>query len=223
MIAKLYQSRQNALRYQCEMNLNQIGHLLKMYDSNHGSLPPAFLTDAAGRSVLSWRVRTAEYYRYRRKFSKDMDFSQPWDSPRNAAFLESLHATVFQCPALRKERRNVTDYVSRGRTGAPFGRARNRGKLPQREDLAQRKFRSPILVVEWPGSDIHWAEPRDITVDEFLDRFRSKSNQTPSNHRGGILYVDAAGKVDEIPDDTDPETARKILFGEPVEGSSTTP
>ena len=68
-------------------------------------------------------------------------------------------------------------------------------------------------MVEWPKSDIHWAEPRDVTVEEFLDWFRSKPGRWDSSHPGCILYVDAAGEVGEIPNDTDPETVRKLLIG----------
>ena len=97
------------------------------------------------------------------------------------------------------------------------------GKTPG--DL--KKHPKAILVVEWPKSDIHWAEPRDITVEEFLDWFRTKSR--PSRvlglvsaravrprrfHPGGLLYVDAEGNVGQLPSDTDPETVRKLLAGQ---------
>jgi hypothetical protein len=75
-----------------------------------------------------------------------------------------------------------------------------------------KNHRWPILVVEWPKSDIHWAEPRDVTVEEFLDWFRSKPSRWDSNHTGCILYVDAAGEVGEIPNDADPETVREMLM-----------
>jgi hypothetical protein len=70
-------------------------------------------------------------------------------------------------------------------------------------------------VVEWPQSDIHWAEPRDVTVDEFLEWFRPKGGPSGSNHPGSILYVDAGGEVHELPNDSDPDAVRRLLVPEP--------
>lgn len=197
--------RQKTRRDQCATNLKQINLLLQMYKSAHKELPWAYVTNEAGKPVLSWRVRAAEYYWYHLKFSEHMDFSQPWNSPKNSKFLDSLHATVFHCPSSdKKDDSPLTDYVAVVGPGTLWP-----GKEP-----GKIKSPSAILVVEWPKSDIHWAEPRDITVEEFLDWFRSKPGRWAGNHWGGILYVDASGKVGEIPNDADPETVRKMLIGE---------
>ena len=211
LIFVIRQWQQNVLRARCAINLKQIGRLLQRYEDAHKCLPPAYFTDASGKPTLSWRVPVAGYYRYDLDFSPCMAFSQPWNSPTNAAFLDSLHARVLQCPALEKVNRTTTDYVAVVGPGTLWP-GKEPGKLPARTKTGSAgKTRSPILVVEWPSSDIQWAEPRDVTVDEFLDRFRSKPGRYSSNHPGCILYVDAAGEVGEIPNDADPETVRKMV------------
>jgi hypothetical protein len=215
LIVASQRAQQNTMQVRCAGNLKQIGVLLEMYNSSHGCLPAAYLTDAAGKSVLSWRVRAAEFYSYELNFSERMDFSRPWNSPANSKFLDffALKNPVFQCPATTKKDKRITEYVAIVGPGTLWP-GKEPGKLPKKtKNGGEGKGKSQILVVEWPKSDIHWAEPRDITVEEFLDWFRSKPGRWDSNHSGCILYVDAAGEVGEIPNDTDPETVRKLLTG----------
>lgn len=133
-----------------------------------------------------------------------MDFSKPWNDPENAKFIECLGDT-FSCPASGKGQESpLTDYVAVVGPETLWP-----GKEP-----GEFKSGSAVLVVEWPRSDIHWAEPRDVTIEEFLDWFRSKPGRWDSSHSGCLLYVDADGKVGEIPYDADPATVRKLLAGE---------
>ena len=48
---------------------------------------------------------------------------------------------------------------------------------------ALRDTASTILLVEAPNSGIPWAEPRDLTVDEFIERLKSHEGL---NHRGRV-------------------------------------
>ena len=113
---------------------------------------------------------------------------------------------MFHCPSSgRKSENPLTDYVAVVGPDTLWP-----GKVPG--DL--KKHPKGILVVEWPNSNIHWAEPRDITVEEFLDWFRKKPSEQNSLHPGGLLYIDAQGNVGELRNDTDPETVRKLLVGQ---------
>ena len=170
--------------------------------------------------MLSWRVAAAKYYFYNLDFSKLMDEGQPWNSPKNTKFLADLHAGSFiHCPSSGKKPENpLTDYVVVVGPDTLW---------PGKEPGDLKKHPKGILVVEWPRSDIHWAEPRDITVEEFLDLFRNKPPRRSfldwlfarpaegySLHPNCLLYVDAEGNVGELRMDTDPETVRKLLTGQ---------
>ena len=207
------QAREAAHRARCMSNLKQIAMCLQNYEMRNHSLPPAYITDKAGKPVLSWRVAAAPYYFYNTHFSEQMDLGQPWNSPKNAEFLGCFHAgSLFHCCSSGKGRENpLTDYVAVVGPETLWP-----GKAPG--DL--RKHRKGILVVEWPKSDIHWAEPRDITVEEFLDWFRTKPPEQGSFHPGCLLYVDAEGNVGELRNDTDPETVRKLLAGQPTDAEA---
>jgi hypothetical protein len=222
-------------REECEEKLEDIAHCLHGYVEEHKSLPPAYLTDKEGHAVLSWRVRAAQFSdNYSSTSSSSLDFSKPWNDPKNAVclvyvnpeydlenskWLANHDRLLYHCPGSFKGLFNpLTDYVAVVGPDTLWP-----GKTPG--DL--KRHPKAILVVEWPKSDIHWAEPRDITVGEFLDWFRVKpphrglwdwfcARPAPGDgfHCGGLLYVDAEGKVGQLPRDTDPETVRKLLAGQ---------
>jgi len=220
VVCLVRQARETARRNCCSNNLKKIALCLQNYASANHSLPPAYIADKTGKSVLSWRVAAARSYFYDVDFAERMDFGQPWNSPKNAEFLDGLHAGGFvHCPSSGKKPNNpMTDYVAVVGPDTLWP-----GQLPG--DL--KKHPNGILVVEWPESDIPWAEPRDITVEEFLDWFRTKPprrgfldwllakpSEHDSFHHGCLLYVDAQGNVGELRNDTDVETVRKLLVGE---------
>ena len=134
----------------CRNNLKQLELCLANYVQANGSLPAAYTIDKAGKPLLSWRVAVAPYYFYNLRFSENVDAGQPWNSPKNAKFLDPL-GSMFHCPSSGKKRDNaLTDYVAVVGPDTLWP-----GRLPG----DQRKHPKGILVVEWPKSDIHWAEP----------------------------------------------------------------
>ena len=164
-----------------------------------------------GTPVLSWRVLALEYIHYDRDFRAELDFSLPWNSPTNSAAVGSQsYAEIWQCPEIEGTDANVTHYVAIVGPGTlwPDGGAE---QLPDENNGAQ-DAKSPILLVEWPDSDIHWAEPRDLSVGEFLDWFRIPKDQRNTSHTGCLLYVDANLDVHELPLDTDPARVRDLLM-----------
>jgi hypothetical protein len=202
-------AREASRRESCANNLKQIWLSLASYENDHGHLP-ANVMDAKGAPLLSWRVVADEEVWYNVDFRSRMDFTLPWNSPRNATFLEHFDPLVFRCPSRRAERSVMTDYVAVVGPGTVWSSTAS-GTPKSMKGIHAAGSKPPIVVVEWPESEIHWAEPRDISVDEFLKWFRAAPSRS-GNHRGCILYVDAAGVVGELPLDTDPETVRKLLM-----------
>lgn len=193
-----------AQRMHCANRLRMMGNHLCSYQNTHGNLPPAYLMDDNGRPLMSWRVRAAEYEWYDYDFQANMDFSQPWDSPTNSRFLHGLRTEWLRCPSSKNGGTAITDYVAVVGPGTLWQEGPN--KISDSEKR--------ILVIEWPKSDIHWAEPRDITVDELLSWLESKPSRTDTNHSDCLQYVDGAGEVGELQLDSDLETVRRLLVGE---------
>jgi hypothetical protein len=195
-------AREDAGKLSCINNLKQIAQALHTYRQAYKTLPPAYFSDATGRPTMSWRVGAARFIFYASDFFESLDFSKPWNDPKNADFLDHI-ASAFHCPGSEKGPDDpMTDYVAVVGPGTLWP-GRTPGKIGRE---------SVLLVVEWPRGNIHWAEPRDITVEEFLDYFRSKPGRWSGNHRGCLLYVDLSGHVGEIPNNADPESVRKLLM-----------
>ena len=54
-----------------------------------------------------------------------------------------------------------------------------------------------LLLVEWPRSDIYWAEPRDITLDELPTVLTAAG--FANEHSSSLRYVDWSATVHELP------------------------
>jgi prepilin-type processing-associated H-X9-DG protein len=66
-----------------------------------------------------------------------------------------------------------------------------------------------IMVVEVSGLNINWEEPRDVTVDEFMDLV---AKGRVSSHPGGFQALMADGSVHFIGNTVDPKTLRSLLL-----------
>jgi hypothetical protein len=211
------QSQAAEHRRVCQQNLETIAEYLHRYVQTHKSLPPAHLTNKDGLGVLSWRVCAMQFSNYLDERLKNLDLSKPWDDPATAKLL-GFYSIQFRCPASLRERHDrLTDYVAVVGPDTLW---------PGTTPGDPKKHPKAILVVEWPENEIPWAQPRDISVEEFLDWFRTKPPlRSPWDwlcarpaagdgfHCGGLLYVDAEGNVGQLPRDTDPDTVRKMLAG----------
>jgi hypothetical protein len=202
--------RHEALKLRCRANLEMIALWIEEHERLSGSLPPLELTNGNGTAVLSWRVLAAERIWYDRDFRTLMDFSEPWNGPKNSAFLKGFHPSFFRCPASRDMASPRTHYVAVVGPGAVWSQADKQSPIGL-HDSATRDERHPALFVEWPESNIHWAEPRDITVDEFLTWFRTKTSVSNANHPGCVLYLDTAFEVHELPFNTEANAVRELF------------
>src|SRR6056297_1698819 len=89
-------TRGTARRSACKNNLKQIGLALHNYHDTYGSLPPAYTVDEQGRKLHSWRTLILPFLEEQALYEQ-IDLSQPWDSPANAAAFETI-PIVYRCP-----------------------------------------------------------------------------------------------------------------------------
>ncbi len=90
-------AREANRRVHCGDNLHQISLAMLRYACDHGTLPPAYTVDAAGRPLQSWRVLLLPYLGQQELFSK-IHLDEPWDSPHNRQF-HNVAPAVYQCPS----------------------------------------------------------------------------------------------------------------------------
>ena len=133
----------------------------------------------------SWRVLILPYIE-EKDFSQEYDFSEPWNSPHNAALARRRPgvAEYFQCPVDPATGKNSTSYLAIvGKdTLWPGDRTLNRDELL----TSGRK----VLLVEVKNSGIHWMEPRDISYDDATQGLIASSP-----HGGCVHFVLADGFV----------------------------
>src|SRR5262249_17806187 len=139
-------------------HLKQIGLALENYHAVYGSLPPAYIADAKGRPMHSWRVLILPYLDRSDIYSK-YDFNEPWDGPNNSK-LAALMPDCCRSPSRSsKQPKTETSYVAivGSETMWPGG------KSVSLSDIADGTSNT-VAVVEIENSGIHWMEPRDLSI-----------------------------------------------------------
>jgi hypothetical protein len=145
---------------ECRHNLGQIATAMLNYEAKYRTLPPAYVADASGRPIHSWRVlllpflgQQALYDAYR--------FDEPWDSPRNRQLVGKM-PSVYGCRWDDGRKAGHTSYVVISGDGTAF---------PGSKAVSLRQIRdgtsSTILGGECSGSGITWTEPRDLPFDQM--------------------------------------------------------
>jgi hypothetical protein len=172
------------------------------YHDVHGHFPPAYLADAEGRPMHSWRILILPYMEQQELYEQ-YDFSQPWDGPDNRrladrmpriyAFHPTYHAGLTTTNYLAVVGKNTVWPENAGRTS---------------EEITDPHGQT-ILLVENQGADVHWMEPRDLPWDTM-------SFSVPSAAGISSPYIDSAvvmadGRVVRLKNNLDPQVLRAML------------
>lgn len=197
----------------CKNNLKQIGLALHNYHDVYGSFPPAYVADANGKPMHSWRVLLLPYIDEEPLYKK-YRFDEPWDGPNNSK-LHSHVPKVYRCP--QSGSNNLAYLAVTGKYAAwPGATAR-----------AIRDFKDGLdktaVVVEQTDCKIHWMEPRDLEFDKMSFKIDPKSPRAMSGHQekiGGLLFSEVHhatpvlmgdGAVRVIPEETSEVMIKAML------------
>ena len=205
----------------CKNNLLQITLALQNYHDAYGSFPPAYIADANGRPMHSWRVLILPFMEQRNLYDL-YRFDEPWNGPNNSKL--AVHFPyVYRCPKDYDDpQRFETSYV------AVLGEAT---AWSDDKPLTARDFAdgtgNTLMIVEVHESGVHWMEPRDLHISQMPLAVNAPRGQGISSaHAGrnkppaGANCAFADGHVDYLPNDTPPEALRAALTragGEEIE------
>jgi prepilin-type processing-associated H-X9-DG protein len=170
------------------------------------TLPPAYIADASGRPMHSWRVlilpfmdQVALYEQYR--------FDEPWDGPNNSQLLSRM-PQAYACPSEAPvPGASTTHYlwvvgpntISDGPTPIGFSQVT--------DGLA-----NTIAMVESTKA-VNWMEPVDLPFNEMSFTINDPSgNAIGSRHANGANVLLMDGSVRYLQQSVDSQTLRNLLM-----------
>lgn len=199
------QAREAARRVQCQNNLKQIVLALHNYHDTWQAFPPAYTVDANGRKLHSWRTLILPYLGAGGPSVEMINFNEPWDSPTNQAAGAQM-PFVYRCPndVANGPGSVFTNYVA---VSGPNTVLEN--DKPVKIASITDGTSNTVVVVEAPGTGIHWMEPRDMDVAAFAAQFGGKVGGQ-SGHNGGGNVGFADGSVRFLPETLVPAVRQLI-------------
>jgi hypothetical protein len=174
----------------CQTHLRQLVLAMHQYNGVYGTLPPAYLADASGKPMHSWRVLLLPYLGPDAlKLYKQYDFNEPWDGPHNRLLAKHM-PKFFACPQDKRRGKFDTSYVVVTGKETVFNADQS---MSLNQLAAMDGTSTTLLVVECAQSGIHWMEPRDLRYDEMSLKINDPSGkQGVRGHHGDGANVGMA-------------------------------
>ncbi len=174
-------AREAGPRTSCWANTKMLALALQAYQEDNGGYPPAYLTDAHGEPMLSWRVLVLPYAEEQSLYDR-FELTKPWDDPANDA-LSATDLELHHCPS-DPSRGPMTNYLAVVGPHAAWPGGHGRPQSEFTDDPSET-----ILLIETHGRGVRWAEPRDLTFDEAVDLL-SQPLEPENGHRlnSGLFY-----------------------------------
>lgn len=196
-------AREAARRAQCSNNLKQIALALHVYHDIYQSLPPAYIADANGKPMHSWRVLILPYMDAEELY-KQYRFDEPWDGPHNSQLAAKM-PPAFQCPS-EPAGSPETHYMVVVGEGAIFD-----GDQPPKFSDVTDSLSNTIMVVE-SSTSTNWLAPVDLSFSQMSFTINDASKPAiGSKHAGGVNVARADAAVFYLRPPVPPETLRAWL------------
>lgn len=201
---------------QCRGNYGILHLALHNYHDTYKCLPPAFIADANGKPIHSWRVLILPFLDGNEIY-KQYDFREPWDGPNNRKLADKWNHHTWQCPNNPEFGQNLmTNYVAVVGPQTAFP-----GDRSVTFDDFRDGLENTILLVEIANSDIHWMEPRDLNFDEMsfaINDPQRSSISAPHPTGPAVVFADRISGY-RLDRSLRPKTVKALLTiagGEPV-------
>lgn len=212
-------------RSDCLNNLKQLSIALENYHHKHGSYPPAYISDAQGKPIHSWRVLLLPFMEEGELY-RDYNFDEPWDGPNNRKLWDRMPA-VYGCPGREWLRSIVGDRLDSMPANAAsyFAIVDETTAWPGARPLKMAEITDDpsqtMLLIEHSGMAAPWTAPVDLTLEQALALFKTSKPSghihvsdgffTAGSHRSYSQGVYADGHVKITRSEMPPKVARALF------------
>jgi prepilin-type processing-associated H-X9-DG protein len=201
MLPAVQQAREAARRMSCSNNMKQIGIALHNYHSAYKTLPPAYITDAEGNPLHSWRTLILPFMEQQALYQQ-IDFSKPWDDPVNLPYSQTV-IPAYACPSTIGDPTSTTYVAVVDPSGIMSG--------PQATKFSEvlDGLSNTIMLVECDSDlAVPWMQPQDINLNQFVSSGTAKE---AGGHYGGAHVLMADGAVTFITDSMNPQLRQVMV------------
>lgn len=196
LIALMFEHARDGLyRAECKNNVKAIAMALHNYHDAYDCLPPAYTTNNEGRPAHSWRVLILPFFeddvlttlhgRYK--------FDEPWDGPNNSKLADQIPG-IYTCPGFEHHFKqhglqapNVKRLANYVAITGPHTVFEGTGSLAVK--MIPDGTSSTLMIAETSNRSVHWMQPDDISVDEFIADLQQTESPNYAVHLGGGLHV----------------------------------
>ena len=187
-------------------NLKQIGIAMHIYAQVYGTFPPAYTTNREGRPLHSWRVLLLPYLEQKDLYDR-LKLDEPWDSPYNRSVLQDDEAVrSYHCPSAESPKHETSYVMIVGPNTVSDG-----PHSVQFENITDG-VSNTIMIVEVKDSHIHWAEPRDLAMEDMSFQINDPNGKgIGSHHPGKVNVAFADGLARFLEEDTPPNLLKSLI------------
>lgn len=148
-------------------NMRQLSIAMHNYHAVHKSLPPAYIADAKGKRLHSWRTMILPFIE-QAALHKRVDFSKSWDAAENR-FIRSVQIPVYRSPSAPAAKvPTATNYFLITGKGTAF----EGGASPSFKDFRNGLSQTAVFVEAY-GLGVEWSDPQDIDIDDLVKQIQS--------------------------------------------------
>lgn len=222
MLKAVAAAREAARESQCRGHCCQLLVALHNYHDTYGSFPPAYVADAAGNPMHSWRTLLLPYLDGMKLYN-EYRFDEPWNSDHNRQVAARLPHNYFRCPSCPNgSDPRMTNYVLIVGPDTAFPGS----GVTKLTDFTDGPGNT-ILFVEVGPSDIIWTEPRDLVIDQmsFTINDPKRPSISSAHSRGPAVVLTDGCRAYRLTKSHPPETIRAlttIAGQEPVSSAALT-
>ncbi len=193
--------REAITRNEASNRVSQVMLALHEYEDAFEQLPNAATVDAEGRRLHSWRTLILPFMGMEASHGyRKLDLAKAWNDPVNRD-VTMMEIADYESPRGRRHGKpGLTNIVA---VVGPDTVIREQGAVTI-DAIPDGASKTGVLI-EFTDSEIGWAEPRDVTIDEAVRIIQGFDGDQ------GVVVALADGHPITIPSDTSADDIRKLF------------